>query len=204
MAAVAVVVGAVAMSLAAPSAVDAGDANGAPGVESDAGALDGGAPADAAAPGDARAARAAEAGEGSAPPPVARRVRLRGVVLAKGTRDPLGGAAVAVDASPLAESGTDGRFEVEVPPGHHRLQVQFPGYDEPLKISLNRATINALVDAYGTDSKEWQGHTLGVEIDKLPGKKFPLYLIPDGYKRIEDENGYSVIVKKDDTEDIPF
>jgi hypothetical protein len=76
-------------------------------------------------------------------------------------------------------------------------KVQFEGYDEPLKVSLNRATINGLVDAFGRDSKEWQGHPLTIEIDKLPGKKFPIYLIPAGYKREEDENGYSVIVKKD-------
>src|ERR1700722_14730612 len=75
-------------------------------------------------------------------------------------------------------------------------RVQFPGYPEALKVSLNRATINALVDAFGRSSAEWQGHVLGVEIDKLPGKKFPFFLIPDGYKRIEDENGYAVIVKK--------
>jgi hypothetical protein len=93
-------------------------------------------------------------------------------------------------------------------------KAQFPSYTEPLKITLNRATINALVDAFGRSSKDWQGHVLGLEIDKLPGKKFPLYLIPEGYKRIEDENGYSVIVKKsvvkDDVptinlgEEIPF
>jgi hypothetical protein len=90
-------------------------------------------------------------------------------------------------------------------------KVQFPGYTEPLKVSLNRATINALVDAFGRSSADWQGHVLAVEIDKLPGKKFPLFLIPDGYKRIEDENGYAVIVKKGaehtelpDLEDIPF
>lgn len=79
-------------------------------------------------------------------------------------------------------------------------KVQFSGYEEALKVSLNRATINALVDAFGRSSKDWQGQPLTVEIDKLPGKKFPLYLIPKGYKRIEDENGYSVIVKqgKDD------
>jgi hypothetical protein len=75
-------------------------------------------------------------------------------------------------------------------------RVQFPGYEEALKVSLNRATINALVDAFGRSSKDWQGKILTLEIDKLPGKKFPLYLIPEGYKRIEDENGYSVIVKK--------
>lgn len=73
-------------------------------------------------------------------------------------------------------------------------KVQFEGYDEPMKVSLNKATINALVDKFGTSSKDWQGNTLRVEIDKLPGKKFPIYLIPDGYKRIEDENGYSVIL----------
>ena len=81
-------------------------------------------------------------------------------------------------------------------------KIQVDGYDEALKISLNRATINVLVDAYGRDSKDWQRHPLTVEVDKLPGKKFPLYLIPAGYKRIEDENGYSVIVKKD-TENVP-
>jgi hypothetical protein len=36
-------------------------------------------------------------------------------------------------------------------------KVQFDGQDEPLNVSLNRATINGLVDAFGEDSKEWQG-----------------------------------------------
>ena len=92
-------------------------------------------------------------------------------------------------------------------------RVQFPGYPEALKVSLNRATINSLVDAFGRTSKDWQGHVLALEIDKLPGKKFPLYLIPEGYKRTEDENGYSVIVKQGaapasvpdvQLEDVPF
>jgi hypothetical protein len=92
-------------------------------------------------------------------------------------------------------------------------RVQFPGYPEALKVSLNRATINSLVDAFGRASKDWQGHVLMLEIDKLPGKKFPLYLIPEGYKRTEDENGYSVIVKQGaapasvpdvQLEDVPF
>jgi len=42
-----------------------------------------------------------------------------------------------------------------------------------------------------------------VEIDKLPCKKFPLYLIPAGYKRIEDENGYSIIVQNDSVTGAP-
>jgi hypothetical protein len=91
---------------------------------------------------------------------------------------------------------TSGKFVKENgdPQTQDVCKVEFPGYDEPLKVSLNRATINALVEAYGRNSKDWQGHELTVEIDKLPGKKFPLYLIPEGYKRIEDENGYSVIL----------
>ena len=90
-------------------------------------------------------------------------------------------------------------------------KIKVEGMDEALKVSLNRATINALVSAFGEDSVKWQGHTLGLEIDKLPGKKYPLYLIPQGYERIEDENGYSVIVKKadplaplDEPSDLPY
>lgn len=63
---------------------------------------------------------------------------------------------------------------------HDACRVQFDGMDEPLKVALNRATINALVDKDGRDSKEWQGHPVKVEIDELPGKKYPLFLVPDG------------------------
>ena len=81
-------------------------------------------------------------------------------------------------------------------------KCKFEGMTEPLKISLNQATINGLVDAFGEDSKNWQNKELSLEIDKLPGKKFPLYLIPESYKRVEDDNGYSVIVREGD-EEIP-
>jgi hypothetical protein len=78
-------------------------------------------------------------------------------------------------------------------------KVQFVGVDEPLNVSLNRATINALVDAFGEDSIKWQGHTLSVETEKMrvAGKVVhALYLIPKGYARIDDENGYALIIKK--------
>jgi hypothetical protein len=78
-------------------------------------------------------------------------------------------------------------------------KVQFQGEPEPLNVSLNRATINGLVDAFGEDSKEWQGHVLAVETEKMrvAGKAVTaLYLIPDGYERVDDENGYAAIVKK--------
>ena len=79
-------------------------------------------------------------------------------------------------------------------------KVMFKGATESVKVALNQATKNGLIDAFGGESRDWQGKMLGVEIDKLPGKKYPLYLIPQGYMRIEDENGYSEIVKEDTTE----
>jgi len=78
-------------------------------------------------------------------------------------------------------------------------RVQFQGQNEPLNVSLNRATINGLVDAFGEDSKKWQGQILNVETEKVrvAGKAVvALYLIPVGYQRVDDENGYSVIIKQ--------
>jgi hypothetical protein len=76
-------------------------------------------------------------------------------------------------------------------------KVQFQGLPEPLNVSLNRATINGLVDAFGEDSKKWVGHPLIVETEKMrvAGKAVvAMYLIPEGFKRIDDENGYALIV----------
>jgi len=77
-------------------------------------------------------------------------------------------------------------------------KVMFEGKDEAVNLSLNRTTINGLVDAFGEDSAEWQDKTLTVETEKVRvgGKAVvALYLIPEGYKRIDDENGYAVIAK---------
>src|SRR3990167_201551 len=46
-------------------------------------------------------------------------------------------------------------------------KVRFEGIDEPLNVSLNRATLNGLVEAFGEDSKDWQGHYLTVETEKV-------------------------------------
>lgn len=76
-------------------------------------------------------------------------------------------------------------------------KVKFEGVDA-LNVSLNRATINGLVDAFGEDSLKWQGNPLTVETEKMRvgGRAVTaLYLIPAGYQRIDDENGYAVIVK---------
>lgn len=75
-------------------------------------------------------------------------------------------------------------------------KVLFQGQNEGLKTRLNQATINALVDAFGGNSKLWMNHELGVQIDKWPGKKYYLYLIPEGYKTVENDDGYIDIVKE--------
>ena len=85
-------------------------------------------------------------------------------------------------------------------------KIQFDGGAEPLNISLNRASINALVDAFGEDSAKWQGHALTVETEKMrvAGKAVTVvYLIPEGYERVDDANGYAVIVKKGSQVDGP-
>jgi hypothetical protein len=60
---------------------------------------------------------------------------LRGRVLGKGSREPLAGASVTVDAVPAAETDGTGRFEVPVLPGRRHLQIQQPGY-QPLDVAV--------------------------------------------------------------------
>jgi hypothetical protein len=78
-------------------------------------------------------------------------------------------------------------------------KVRFEGQGESVNVSLNRATINALIDAYGDDSIAWQGHYLTCEIEKVRVAgvmRLALYLMPEGYEKVDDENGYAVIQKK--------
>jgi hypothetical protein len=78
-------------------------------------------------------------------------------------------------------------------------KVLFSGEAETKNISLNRATISALIDAYGDESETWQGHVLIAETEKMRvgGKAvIAVYLVPEGYERVDDENGYTVIVMK--------
>jgi hypothetical protein len=93
-------------------------------------------------------------------------------------------------------------------------KVMFSGETETKNISLNRATVNSLVDAFGEDSADWQGHVLTAETEKMKvgGRSvIAVYLVPEEYERVDDENGYTVIVKKgtkvgapEDVPDISF
>ena len=71
---------------------------------------------------------------------------------------------------------------------------------EEKNFGLNRATINGLIVAFGDDSALWTGQVLTAETERVrvAGKAVTaVYLAPEGYERMDYENGYTVIVKKD-------
>jgi hypothetical protein len=76
-------------------------------------------------------------------------------------------------------------------------KVKFEGVGE-LNTNLNRATIRALVEAFGKDSKEWIGKVLKVHTERttVAGRRVTaLYLVPEGYEVGEDDEGYVAIRK---------
>lgn len=79
-------------------------------------------------------------------------------------------------------------------------KVKFEDWPEIMNVSLNRTTLNGLISAFGEDSVGWKNKPLTVETEKVrvAGKSVvALYLIPEGYQKIDDENGYAVIIKTD-------
>ena len=69
---------------------------------------------------------------------------------------------------------------------------------EAKNVNVNRPSINALIDAFGEDSKDWIGKLLTAQTEKMivGGKRVTaLYLIPEGYELKEDDGGYIVITK---------
>jgi hypothetical protein len=74
------------------------------------------------------------------PPPAAPAtpgVQLRGRVLERGTKSPLAGAEIKVDAAPAGSTDGEGRFLLLVAPGPHRLEIHLEG----------QATLHARVEA---------------------------------------------------------
>lgn len=78
-------------------------------------------------------------------------------------------------------------------------KIRFQGEQgEAKNISVNRASLNGLIEAHGADSKEWVGKLLTAETLKMQvaGKmQTALYLVPEGFALQEDANGYMVIAK---------
>lgn len=97
-------------------------------------------------------------------------------------------------------------------------KVKFEGKEGEFNISLNRATRDALIDAFGDDSVNWIGKVLTATTEKMVvgGKRVTaLYLVPEGFVLTEDENGYMVMVRDGEkpqakpvpevsSDDIPF
>lgn len=77
-------------------------------------------------------------------------------------------------------------------------KVHFQGQQEAVNVNLNKPTIAGLIDAFGDDSVNWQGRVLTVELEKvrIGGRAVTaLYLLPEGYEKADDENGYAVVRK---------
>jgi len=83
-------------------------------------------------------------------------------------------------------------------------KVMFQGYPESLNVALNKTTINGLIDAFGEDSKLWMNKPLSVETERVrvAGKTcMALYLIPRGFVKIDDQNGFACIVRGENKRD---
>jgi hypothetical protein len=78
-------------------------------------------------------------------------------------------------------------------------KVLFSGDTEAKNMSINRASLFGLIDAFGEESADWMNHIPTVETEKLlvGGRRVTaVYLIPENYERVDDEDGYTVIAKK--------
>lgn len=77
-------------------------------------------------------------------------------------------------------------------------KIRIQGEEESKNVNLNKATINALVEEFGEDSKEWIGKVLTMQTEKMvvAGKRVTaLYLLPEGYLLTEDDAGYLILTK---------
>lgn len=76
-------------------------------------------------------------------------------------------------------------------------KIRFEGEQgESKNVNVNTPSINALIEAYGEDSKDWVGKILTAQTEKMvvAGKRvIAIYLIPEGFELKEDFNGYIVI-----------
>ena len=103
-------------------------AAGAPGLSGTFGGSVGGGPGAGGGTGSSVIALPEPIVEAAPPPPAPPRFPFTVRVLERGTRRPLGGVAVAVDATPAGETGADGRLALSLEAGPHRLEAQFPAH----------------------------------------------------------------------------
>jgi hypothetical protein len=78
-------------------------------------------------------------------------------------------------------------------------KCKIKGTDGEFNLAINSPSKNALIDAFGTDTKNWVGKllTAAVESGIFAGKRgVMLNLVPEGYVIAEDAAGYIVIRPK--------
>ena len=110
-------------------------------------------------------------------------------------------AKIVSETKPIPSTFQDEKGNVK---NQDVAKVHFEGEKESVNVALNRATITGLISAFGDDSVNWQGHYLKAEVEKMrvAGKAVTaLYLIPEGYKKIDDAEGYATIVKENVQQD---
>lgn len=106
-------------------------------------------------------------------------------------------AKLITEATPTPSQFKDEDGEIKM---QDVSKIRFENIPEAMNISLNRATMNGLIDAFGDDSKNWINKYLTAHTEKMivGGRRVTaLYLIPEGFEISEDENGYMVIKRKD-------
>lgn len=112
---------------------------------------------------------------------------LKGKELQDGVR-----AKLVSETNPI-ESTFEGKVRTQ-----DVAKIRIEGDENVYNISINRTTMNALVKAFGEDSKSWVNQYLTVKLDKttIAGRRVVIvYLIPEGFELTEDAGGYVVITK---------
>ncbi len=85
------------------------------------------------------------------------------------------------------------------PQNQDLAKLKIEGIEGEFNTALNKPTIEAMINAFGPDSINWQGNALIIEVEKtrVGGKAgVALYLIPEGYELKNDEQGFAKITKK--------
>src|SRR3990167_3163703 len=113
---------------------------------------------------------------------------IKGKDIVSGTK-----AKLVSETNPMPSQFTNKDGSVKM---QEAAKIKVQGSNEDMNISINRASINALVDAFGEDSKDWIGKILTLITEKVSvggQRKTALYLVPEGFEVSEDDNGYVVI-----------
>ncbi len=113
-------------------------------------------------------------------------------IMAKGVKK----AKILSETAPETSQWKDGEGNTQM---QDVCKIKFEGMgEEGYKFSLNKPTINVLIHAFGEDSSQWIGKVLAVEAEKtrVAGKAgVAVYLIPEGYEKVDNEEGYAEIKK---------